>query len=103
MATDINTKYLLEMASDKTIPEGVRLAAIRDALDRGGLGVKQAMEIEVSAKPFERVYEKITSAPQTEIEGPDEEDPGSLKARLRRRYEVDEYSDVVPRMNGDDA
>ena len=100
MATDTNTKYLLEMAADTSIPEGVRLAAIRDALDRGGLGVKQAMEIEVSAKPFERVYERITSGPK-EIESgippEDEEDHGSLKARLLMRNQVDEYSDVVPR------
>jgi hypothetical protein len=107
-ATLKNAKYLLEMCADTMIPEGVRLAAIKDALDRGGLGAKSSMEIEVSAKPFEKVFTKIVSGPRT-IEGeivdePEEEQPGSLKARLLMRNEVDEYSDVVPRvedLNGD--
>ena len=105
-ATDKNARYLLEMCADTMIPEGVRLAAIRDALDRGGLGAKSSMEIEVSAKPFERVFTKIVSGPKSIESGPveDEEQPGSLKARLLMRNEVDEYSDVVPRaedLNGD--
>ena len=105
-ATNKMAGYLLEMASDTMIPEGVRLAAIKDALDRGGLGAKSSMEIEVSAKPFERVFTKIVSGPKSIESGPveDEEQPGSLKARLLMRNEVDEYSDVVPRaedLNGD--
>ena len=94
-ASDKLAKALLEMAGDKNIPEGVRLAAIRDALDRGGLGVKQAMEIEVTAKPYERVFEKVIGGPRFEATATEEEeDPGSLKARLAIRASRNEYSDI---------
>ena len=67
-ATDDMAKGLLELANDKLIPEGIRLAAIRDALDRGGLGAKQSMEIEVSAKPYEKVFDRITAGrPESEL------------------------------------
>jgi hypothetical protein len=108
MATEMAAKELLGMAADTSIPEGVRLSAIKDILDRGGLSIRQGVDIEVSAKPFEKVFTKIVSGPRT-IEGeiveePEEEQAGSLKARLLMRNEVDEYSDVVPRvedLNGD--
>jgi hypothetical protein len=99
-ATEKNARFLLEMCADTLIPEGVRLAAIRDALDRGGLGVKSSMEIEVSAKPFERVFDRITSGaspqelPALTEHGEDEEEPGSLKARLALRAQRNEYSDI---------
>lgn len=99
-ATDKLAGYLLQMAADTNIPEGVRLTAIRDALDRGGLGAKSSMEIEVSAKPFERVFDRITSGPiESELpalteHGEDEEEPGSLKARLALRAQRNEYSDI---------
>ena len=41
------------MAQETTIPEGVRLAAIKDALDHGGITAKTAVDVEVSAKPWE--------------------------------------------------
>ena len=98
-ATDQAARYLLEMASDTLIPEGVRLSAIKDVLDRGGLGVRQTMDIEVSAKPFEQVYEAIAAGPkdpiiEAEVVDEDEEDPGSLKARLLMKRQVNEYSDA---------
>ena len=39
--------------------EGVRLAAIGDALDRAGLNPKTAVEVEVSTKPYQRIFEGI--------------------------------------------
>jgi len=39
------------MTADDNVSDSVKLAAIRDALDRGGLGVKT--EIELSARPYE--------------------------------------------------
>ena len=104
MATDQAARYLLDMAADTMIPEGVRLSAIKDVLDRGGLGVKSSMEIEVTAKPFEQVYEAISAGPREVIdvdieEEDEEENPGSLKARLAMKRQVDEYSDEVPRMD----
>ena len=94
-------KGLLEMANDKTIPEGVRLTAIRDALDRGGLNAKQ--EITVSQKPYEVVLDQIQGGPRqiepvasSDIEDDPENEPGSLKARLVMRNQRDEYSDLEP-------
>ena len=100
-ATDKAARWLLNMAADETIPEGVRLSAVKDVLDRGGLGARQAMDIEVTAKPFEKVFTKIVSGPRETVDGEvieeSEEYAGSLKARLLMRNQVDEYSDVVPR------
>lgn len=99
-ATDKAARGLLDMASDTTIPEGVRLSAIKDILDRGGLGVRQSVDIEVSAKPFERVFDQISAGlPESDpidAEIEEEEDAGSLKARLVMRNKVDEYSDLDP-------
>ena len=44
--------------------EGVQLAATNSALDRGGLAAKSLVELEVSVKPFERVFERIVSTPR---------------------------------------
>ena len=37
---------------------------MKDALDRAGLAAKTAVEVEVSAKPFELVFERIASEPR---------------------------------------
>jgi hypothetical protein len=62
MATDKLARELLGMTSDPSIPEGVRLSAIKDALDRGGIQSKTAVSVEVSTKPFELVFDSIVSA-----------------------------------------
>ena len=97
-ATDKNARFLLDMAADTTIPEGVRLAAIKDALDRGGLGVRQAMDIEVTAKPYEKVFDRVMSGSPEPIivdgEADPEVEPGSLKARLALKRSANEYSDI---------
>jgi hypothetical protein len=56
-ATDLMAKSLLKMATDCNVSDSVKLAAIRDALDRGGVGIKA--EIELTAKPYEAVFEQI--------------------------------------------
>ena len=61
MAADPMAKELLGIATGAE-SESVRLAAIRDALDRSGLAAKTAVEVEISAKPFELVFDKISSA-----------------------------------------
>jgi hypothetical protein len=74
------------MATDAAIPESVRLAVIRDALDRGGLGAKQAMEVEITAKPYELVFNAIESGgSRAEFRG----EPGTVAesiAEVGRRF-----------------
>ena len=52
-------KELLGMATDEDTPPAVRLAAIKDALDRAGLNPRQAMDVQHSLKKYEQVLEGI--------------------------------------------
>ncbi len=54
MASDRLMAQLLLIAEDKSEPTPVRLAAIRDALDRAGLGAKQQIEIEARVETWEQ-------------------------------------------------
>jgi hypothetical protein len=62
MASDRLARQLLNMTTDPNVADPVKLAAIKDALDRGGLSAKTAVSVEVSAKPFELVFERISSS-----------------------------------------
>ena len=55
MATDRLARQLLNMTSYSNVADPVKLAAIKDALDRGGIQAKTAVSIEVSNKrcPFD--------------------------------------------------
>jgi hypothetical protein len=49
------------MATDPGVSESVRLSAIKDALDRGGVSAKSAVEVEVGPpKPWEQIMEGLT-------------------------------------------
>lgn len=50
-ATDALAARLLGIALDEGTGEAVRLAAIRDALDRGGVTAKAGIEVEVGPTP----------------------------------------------------
>ena len=69
---------LLSLALDGDTPDNVALSAIIAALDRAGLSVKTAGTLEVSVKPFERVFDAITAGPrdpeQPALEAPNDED-----------------------------
>ena len=69
---------LLSLALDGDTPDNVALSAIIAALDRAGLSVKTAGTVEVSVKPFERVFDAITAGPrdpeQPALEAPNDED-----------------------------
>jgi hypothetical protein len=52
-------KMLHQLASDETVPPAVRLAAIRDWLDRAGINAKT--EIEISVGGWQDVILGITS------------------------------------------
>jgi hypothetical protein len=54
-AADALVQRLLGMALDGDTADHVALAAIRDALDRAGLGAKQAVEVEVTKAPYEEL------------------------------------------------
>ena len=54
-AADVLVQRLLRFALDRDAPDAIALAAIRDALDRAGLGARQAIEIGVDPKPWENV------------------------------------------------
>jgi hypothetical protein len=58
-AADRMAKELLKIAVSDDAPETVKLAAIKDALDRAGLGAKTAVEVSLDPKPFEEVLGTI--------------------------------------------
>jgi hypothetical protein len=77
-AAEKMARELLGMATDPSVSDSVKLAAIRDALDRAGLKPITTVDLEVSTKPWEQVFEGIskvvagpreTSAPALEIGG----------------------------------
>lgn len=77
---------LLRIAEDEKTPPAVRLAAIRDVLDRAGVTVKQ--EVEVTVQPWQQLIEGIVS------EVPD--DGIRTFGSLQRDYVDGEVVDLVP-------
>lgn len=60
MAADRMAKELLGIAAADDSPAAVKLAAIKDALDRAGLSAKTAVSVEVGpSKPFEDLLTEI--------------------------------------------
>lgn len=60
-AADRMARQLLNMASDEGVSDTVKLAAIRDALDRAGISAKQALELSATqpAKPYEEMLQDL--------------------------------------------
>ncbi|MBN7298209.1 hypothetical protein IUU89_20070 [Mycobacteroides abscessus subsp. abscessus] len=56
-AADTMAEQLLKMATDPNVADAVKLSAIKDALDRGGVTAKTVATVEITAKPFEEIFD----------------------------------------------
>jgi len=88
-SADRMAALLLKIAEDKAVPHAVRLAAVKDALDRAGLTAKTAIEVEL--KPWEGLVTSIISERPADGEvvdavvledASDDEDPAEARAAL---------------------
>ena len=65
MASDRLARQLLNMTTDPNVADPVKLAAIKDTLDRSGLAAKTAVSVEVGGKPLEMVFDSIMGDRET--------------------------------------
>ena len=84
MASDRLARQLLNVTTDPNVADRVKLAAIKDALDRSGLAAKNAVSVEVGItkpwKPFSRESPKsslVQEIPRTQ--------PAQQSNRIHRR------------------
>lgn len=62
-------KELLNMATDENVSDAVKLKAITEALDRGGLAVKSSVDVDISVKPHDAIFERISGGSRAAYRG----------------------------------
>ena len=88
-AADRMAKELLKIAVDDNVPESVRITAIRDALDRAGVQARTAVDVSVSTRPFEVIFDQQLS--------------GGSRSDFRMSQEgIDPNADIVVEADGED-
>lgn len=82
-AADRMARQLLGMVEDGDTPPAVKLAAIKDALDRAGLSPRQALDVSVALAPWEQLVQgmQLKRGPRPGSTPPDD-DPDVVDAEL---------------------
>lgn len=62
-AADRLARQLLGMAEDPNMAPAIKLAALKDALDRAGLGARSALDVTHDLKRWEEVFEGVYRGP----------------------------------------
>lgn len=71
-AADRLARQLLGMAEDPDMAPAIKLAALKDALDRAGLGARQALDVAVGLAPWEQILDGVYRGPRRDAPaGPD--------------------------------
>lgn len=79
-AADRMAKQLLHMATDQTVSDAVKLAAIRDALDRAGLKPTTAVEVGLGTQPWQELVEGVVTLTRAESRAQRGLPPGAAPA-----------------------
>ncbi len=108
-AADRMARELLKMAVDGNVSDAVKLAAIRDALDRAGLSARTAVSLEVGRRPFEVICDDIVGGSRAESRArrgmPDEDELDGIEPILDAEVIESELdrTDLPPHWNAEPA
>ncbi|MCA2255700.1 hypothetical protein JF710_21205 [Mycobacterium intracellulare] len=67
-------KELLNMATDENVSDAVKLKAITEALDRGGVATKSSVEVGISVAPHESIFEQMMTGSRAAYRGETDSD-----------------------------